>query len=166
MSTALFAAAGIALYAGHHAGDYWVQTDHQARHKGDAGAEGVRNCLIHSATLVLTQAACLALMAAATGARWNFWAFIGAVAVSGITHYLADRRERGIMFRLARLLPGKADFLKLGVPRPHRVNVHEGRTAIGGVPLDNPSLGTGAWALDQSWHIFWGVFVAALVISL
>jgi hypothetical protein len=143
---------GLALYAGHHVGDYWVQTDHQAAHKGAKGQEGILACAMHVATYTLTQAAFLALAAWTTGLRWNLWAFLGALAVSAITHYLADRREYGIMFRLARLLPGKDRFLTLGVPRPGRE--------------DNPSLGTGAWALDQSWHIFWGVFVAALVLGL
>jgi len=36
------------------------------------------------------------------------------------------------------------------VPRPHRD--------------DNPTLGTGAYALDQSFHIFW-LIIAALLIA-
>jgi len=49
------------------------------------------------------------------------------------------------MFRLARLLPGKVRFLELG--------------------KDSGSLGTGAWALDQSWHLFFGVFIPALIVG-
>lgn len=79
------------------------------------------------------------------------WRGAVALAISGITHWTADRREHGLMVWLARRLPGKARFLELGAPRAGRD--------------DNPSLGTGAWALDQSWHIFWGVFVAALVVA-
>lgn len=148
---ALFAAVAIALYAGHHVGDYWVQTDHQARHKGDAGPTGEMTCLIHCATLGATQVACLALLLP-LGATFGWWQFVAGMLISIGTHYLADRREHGIMFRLARLLPGKAAFLRLGVPRTGHYD-------------DNPSLGTGAWALDQAWHIFWGVFIAALVIA-
>ena len=48
------------------------------------------------------------------------------------------------------LVTGKADFYRLGAPR-------DGRD-------DNPSLGTGAYALDQSWHYLW-LFVAALIIA-
>lgn len=150
--TALFAAAFAALYAGHHIGDYWVQTDHQARHKGDPGSAGAWICFAHVASYVATQWLCLFLLSLAAGATpVNGWSWNVALGVSATTHYLADRREHGIMLRLARLLPGKADFIRLGVPR-------EGRG-------DNPSLGTGAWALDQSWHIALGVFVPALIIA-
>jgi hypothetical protein len=45
---------------------------------------------------------------------------------------------------------GMRGFVKLGAPRPGRD--------------DNPSLGTGTYALDQSWHIGW-LFVAALIIT-
>ncbi|MEU0516669.1 hypothetical protein [Streptosporangium sp. NPDC006007] len=45
---------------------------------------------------------------------------------------------------------GKGDFHRLGAPRP-------GTT-------DAPHLGTGAYALDQSWHIGW-LFVSALIIA-
>ena len=150
---ATFSAAGLTFYAAHHASDYWVQTDHQAKHKGAAGAEGVRACLLHVSTYVLTQMTLVSVLAAASGMRWNFWGFVAAMLVSGVTHYLADRREHGIMFRLARALPGKVNFLRLGAPR-------------GGHYDDNPSLGTGAWALDQAWHTFWGVWVAALLIAI
>jgi hypothetical protein len=171
MSNALAGATalwGLALYAGHHVGDYWVQTDHQAQHKGNEGHEGIRACVAHVATYTLTQAVCLGMAAAATGARWNLWAFLAGLTVSAVTHYLADRREFGIMFRLARMLPGKARFLTLGVPRKGARWMEDPEHASEPAHYsydDNPSLGTGAWALDQSWHLFWGVFVAALVIG-
>lgn len=151
-ATAVFAATFAALYAGHHVGDYWVQTDHQARHKGNAGTDGVIACLTHVMSYVTTQFVCLILMGVATGwdAAAGWWAAL-ALAVSGITHYAADRREHGLMFKLARLLPGKADFMRLGVPRAGTD--------------DNPSLGTGTWALDQSWHLALGVFVPALILA-
>jgi len=189
---AVAGAAGLTLYAGHHVGDYWIQTDHEARHKGDAGREGVRNCLSHVLSYVATQAVCLWLLSLATGLGGHWYALLLALAVSGVTHYAADRREHGLMFRLARRMPGKAAFLTLGVPRPPRVIEAwfdcascEGRGTApdestggkcwdckGGGKLpsaltvsDNPSLGTGAWALDQGWHILWGVFVPALILA-
>ncbi len=151
-------AVGLALYAGHHVGDYWVQTDHQAAHKGKAGREGQEACFLHVLTYTATQGVFLAATILAAGIQTNLLAVNAALLVSAVTHYLADRREYGIMFRIARLLPGKARFLTLGVPREPITLSGSGR-----VLTDNPSLGTGAWALDQSWHVFWGVFVAALV---
>lgn len=151
---------GLALYVGHHVGDYWVQTDHQAKHKGDAGGPGALACGTHVATYILTQAACLALTLL-VGVRFSLLGAVVALAVSAGTHYLADRRERGIMFWLARRLPGKAAFLDLGKPRLAWTRVDEAGQVV---PLDNPTLGTGVWALDQAWHIFWGVFVATLVV--
>ena len=188
---ASFAGLGVALYVAHHVGDYWVQTDEQAKHKGAAGEEGRGNCLVHVVTYVLTQVAFLAALELVLGLDMSWAGMLLAMLVSGVTHYMADRREHGLMFKLARKLPGKADFLKLGVPRePHHEEVWEpcpsceGRgtsydESTGGkcwdcrgggmmpgtlILTDNPSLGTGAWALDQSWHIFWGVFVAALLV--
>lgn len=162
-SMSIVGAAGIALYAGHHVGDYWVQTDHQARHKGDAGAGGVLNCLLHVISYLLTQLTMLGLLVWATGWEASIPGTIGALTVSGVTHYLADRREHGVMFRLARLLPGKADFLRLGVPYERVVTGFHGEV-IGHAP-GTPSLGTGGWALDQAWHIFWGVFIPALILG-
>lgn len=192
---ATFAAAFAAFYAGHHVGDYWIQTDHQAKHKGAAGREGRLACLAHVATYLWTQAIMLALLMIVTGLRVGLLPFAAALLVSGATHYAADRREHGIMFWLARKLPGKVNFLKLGVPREPRVveawfdcasckargvggSASDESTGgkcwdcqgSGKLPsaltiTDNPSLGTGAWALDQSWHLFWGVFVAALILA-
>ena len=103
---AVFAASALALYAGHHVGDYWIQTDHQAQHKGNAGAEGVLNCLLHVLSYCATQVACLFLVVWAVDLNLSVLGIVAAVAVSGGTHYLADRREHGVMFWLARRLPG------------------------------------------------------------
>lgn len=159
---------GLALYAGHHVGDYWVQTDHQAQHKGNEGAEGRLACLYHVISYTVTQAVCVGAMVVVAGIQTNLMALNMGLIISAVTHYLADRREFGIMFRLARMLPGKARFLTLGVPRKGARWMEDPEHASEPAHYsydDNPSLGTGAWALDQSWHLFWGVFVAALVIG-
>lgn len=132
-----FGTVAITLYAAHHVGDYWVQTDHQARHK----AGSARACLAHVGTYVATQAVMLAVAGVALDLRLNPWMVALALLVSGVTHYIADRRRP--LHWLASLIPGKLDFWSLG--------------------SDRPNLATGAWALDQSWHIFWGVWVAALI---
>lgn len=190
----IFAAAAIALYVGHHVGDYWVQTHHQAMHKGDAGTTGRLQCLAHVLNYLTTQMACLAMLVP-LGLSVSIGQLAGGLAVSGVTHYLADRREHGLLYWLARRMPWKAGFLALGAPRaavtlelwePCPSCEGSGRggasadsstgglcwdcRAGGQLPrheciTDNPQLATGAWALDQSWHIFWGVFVAALVMA-
>jgi hypothetical protein len=200
MDHAVVFAAFIALYVGHHVGDYWVQTDHQAQHKGNPGLEGSIACLEHVCTYMITQAVFLigVLVWMGLGSDHELGSVVGlllALLVSGATHYAADRREHGLMFRLARLLPGKDRFLRLGVPRDPRVIEAwfdcpscEGRgtggqaadestnggcwDCRGGGKLpsaltidDNPQLATGAWALDQSWHITLGVLLPALIIG-
>jgi uncharacterized protein DUF3307 len=156
-----FATAAIALYAAHHVGDYWIQTDTQARRKGEAGQIGRLYCLEHVLTYLITAVALLFITSAVTGLNYGMPQFLSALAISGVTHYLADRREHGLMFWIARRMPGKARFMELGVPRNVHVQCDERCVHT----LDNPQLATGPWALDQAWHIFWGVFVAALVLS-
>lgn len=167
LAGAAIGAYGLALYAGHHVGDYWVQSDHDAAHKGDEGWSGIRACLTHVVTYTTTQAVFMGAVSWVSGIRPSAWAFLGALLVSAVTHYLADRREYGIMFRIARAIPGKGRFLTLGVPRGFQIYAQSAQHGEprGPVPLDNPSLGTGAWALDQAWHVFWGVFVAALIMG-
>lgn len=157
----MFAAAFIALYVAHHVGDYWVQTDRQALRKGDAGPAGRIACLLHVATYTLTQAVVLAVVFLTLGYRFDLASWLLALGVSAVTHYAADRREHGLMFRLARAIPGKADFLRLGSPRRSLVQTGTGEW----VSIDLPSLGTGAWALDQSWHLALGVFLPALILA-
>jgi hypothetical protein len=138
-----FAGYALALYAAHHVGDYWVQTHSQSMLKGTAGAVGRGACRRHVASYLLTQALFLTAVCLVTGAEISPLGEVLALAVSGLTHYAADRREHGIMFKLARWMPWKAGFVDFGT-----------------------GLATGAWALDQSWHIFWGVFVAGLLCTI
>lgn len=161
-----FAAIAITLYAAHHVGDYWVQRDEDARHKGDAGANGRLHCLHHVLSYLATQTAFLLIVAVTLGLHFSALGVTAGLLTSGVTHYTADRREHGLMFWLAKRIPGKADFLQLGKPRPLTIYARqESGEPRGPDPLDNPSLGTGTWALDQAWHIFWGVFVAALLMT-
>lgn len=164
---ALFAAAFAALYASHHVGDYWVQTDHQAATKGLGGWRGRVACLAHVGTYTVTQAVALVALVSALGIGLPIRGTLTALIVSGGTHYLADRREYGLMLLVARLVKGRTSpFLRLGVPRAGRlVTAHGIGHRDEEVPLDNPSLGTGAWALDQSWHIALGCFLPALIIA-
>ncbi len=152
MTLAIFAASFAALYVGHSVGDYWVQTGHQATHKGDAGHEGRMACLNHVLSYIATQAVALLILKLTLGLDVSAWGLGLALAVSGITHYMADRREQGLMFWIIRRT-GRAAFVQhAGVVRP-------------GGREDRYGLASGGWALDQSWHLALGVFVPALILA-
>src|SRR5690606_928380 len=51
---AAFAATFVALFVAHQVADHWVQTSHQAAHKGLPGHEGRLACLAHVASYTLT----------------------------------------------------------------------------------------------------------------
>jgi hypothetical protein len=142
-----FAAVFAALYAAHQVADHWVQTDHQANHKGLPGWPGRWNCAKHVATYTLTGVVALAALAAVTGWRPALLPLTAGLAVNAVSHYIADRRTP--LRRIAEWT-GHGGFYTLGTPRPGRD--------------DNPSLGTGAYALDQSWHVGW-LFITALIIA-
>jgi hypothetical protein len=156
----------VALEAGHEIGDYWVQTDHQAANKGLPGIPGDVACAKHVLSYTATQAVCVVGAALATGTKPRWGRIALGLAVSAVTHYAADRRDHGLMYPLARAIPGKGRFLTLGVPRAGMTTTATDAENHGAkVPLDNPSLGTGAWALDQAWHKALGVFLPALIMA-
>ncbi|MFF4415231.1 transcriptional regulator [Streptosporangium sp. NPDC001559] len=146
-SATTFAAVFVALFAAHSVGDHWVQTHHQACAKGVPGWEGRIACVKHVLTLTATKAAALAALALVTGVRLAPLALLAGLGADALSHYWADRRTT--LARLADAI-GKGGFYQLGAPRPG----HD----------DAPHLGTGAYALDQSWHIGW-LFAAALIIA-
>jgi hypothetical protein len=145
-----FAAAYAAQSAAHQVADHWVQTQHQSNTKGLPGWTGRLNCAKHVATYTATAAVALAAVALVDNRRPPLRRVAAGLAVSAITHYIADRRTP--LLRIAEALSkiGKDDFYRVGFPRPG----HD----------DNPSIGTGAYALDQSWHYAW-IFVASLIIA-
>lgn len=156
-SPATFAAAFAALYAAHMVGDHWVQTHGQACTKGAPGRDGRAACAWHVTTLTLTKLAALALLTWVTGLHLNPLPLIAGLLVDAASHYWADRAARHPnstrTVTLAWLADtvGKGDFYRMGAPR-------QGRD-------DQPHLGTGAYALDQSWHVGW-LFITALIITL
>lgn len=143
-----FAVAFAALYAAHSFGDHWYgQTHRQALGKGARTRQGQLHCLGHVLLLAAHKVVALVAVCAVTGLRLSLTAAAVGLLVDAVTHYWADRR-----YTLAWLADrtGKAGFYQLGQPRPGRD--------------DAPHLGTGAYALDQSWHVGW-LFVAALIIA-
>lgn len=146
-SATAFAVAFIALYAGHHLGDYWAQTGHQAGTKGRPGWAGRRACTAHVLTLTATQAALLAAAHFTLGVRFGYGPVLAGLSVNAVTHWWADRRST--LAWLARCL-GKTSFYGFTVQRAGFVDPY--------------GPGTGAGALDQSWHLGW-LFASALVVA-
>lgn len=165
-----FAALLPALLVAHTVGDHWVQTDHQAGTKGQKGWPGRAACAAHVATYTMTTAATVGMLWWLFGLPISPLGFVAGQLVSAVTHYWADRRST--LARLCEWL-GKDGFYRLGQPRlallahtddgklvrlQHPARAH----AAVQEPWDNRSLGTGAYALDQSWHHGW-LLIAALV---
>jgi hypothetical protein len=140
-----FAATLPVLLVAHNVADHWVQTEHQALNKGGAGWPGRLACAAHIGTYTVVTALAVGLMVCTLALPVTVIGFVAGQGVSAVSHYVADRRST--LQALARFI-GKAEFYTLGSPRPGRD--------------DNPSLGTGAYALDQSWHWLW-LLVAAIV---
>lgn len=131
----MFAVVFVAFFAAHQVADHWIQTQHQADHKGLPGWVGRLACLGHVGTYLLTQAVCAAGALAATGHEVPLLQLGLALSVSGVTHYVADRRVP--LRRLADALRKNPAWLEKG---------------------------GGLYALDQSWHIGF-IFIAALMVA-
>ncbi|SHK56073.1 hypothetical protein [Actinacidiphila paucisporea] len=139
---ARFAAVYAVLTASHEVADHWVQSDSQAGAKGTPGPAGVRACAAHVATYTVTQAAALAVTSRALHLELSPRRAAVALAISAVTHYIADRqgghwrddKPRGIV-RLA-AATGSAKWLQR-----------------------DPGAG---YLLDQSWHRGW-IAAAALL---
>jgi hypothetical protein len=142
---AAVAAVFVALYTAHMVGDHWVQTHHQAQCKAAPGWVGRWADTEHILTLTTTKLVALEALFLTTGLRPPLWQLTAALMVDALSHWWADRRTT--LGALADRV-GKGQFYRLGTPRAGRD--------------DNPSIGTGAYALDQSWHIGW-LFIAALI---
>jgi hypothetical protein len=141
-TVARFAATYAVLTASHEVADHWVQVDAQATRKGDPGPAGARACAAHVGSYVATQG--LALWAAnralGLGVGWRRGA--AALAVSAVTHYVADRQ--GGHWR---------DEHPRGVVRLAAATGHRGWLSR------DPGAG---YLMDQSWHKGWLAIAAAL----
>ncbi|MES9504440.1 transcriptional regulator [Streptomyces koyangensis] len=154
MVAAVFAAVFIALYIGHALGDHWVQTSCQAATKGQAGWTGRLACGRHVLGLTVTKAVVLVPVVLVLGLPVGVLGLVLGLGLDAASHYWADRRTT-----LARLADrcGKGEFYSLGTPaHPAHPVTAEGTPAA--------TLGTGAYALDQSWHTLW-LGIASLLIT-
>ncbi len=135
MTGGTFAAVFAALFVAHQVADHWVQTQHQADHKGRPGWPGRIACAGHVITYTATAFGFLAALALATGIDLRPGPVAAGLTVSAVTHYIADRRTP--LRRMANAIGKNAGWLDHG---------------------------GGMYALDQSWHYGW-LFVAALVVA-
>jgi hypothetical protein len=154
-----FAAVGFTLWVLHSVSDHWIQTSAQAAAKGSSGWRGWAADTRHVATLTLAQLLSLIVVAAALHLHLRPAAIAAGLTVNALTHWYADRaadswradRPDPTPRTLARVaeLTGNGGFWRNGLPQK---------------PGDVATLGSGAYALDQSWHHFW-LAVAALLIT-
>ncbi|MFX4293607.1 transcriptional regulator [Streptomyces bohaiensis] len=145
----------IALLVGSSVGDHWVQSSCQAATKGQPGWPGRWACARHVAGLTLTQGIALLLVWLVADITLHPLALSAGLAINATTHYWADRRTT--LARLAKTV-GRSEFYSVGsASHPNAPATAAGEPAA--------HLGTGAYALDQSWHLAWA-FIAALVAAL
>jgi hypothetical protein len=165
-----FAGIFIAFYIAHGVADHWLQTSYQAANKGRKDRTGAWACARHVAAYTTATAVLVAWTIGLFGLHVTWLGFVAAQVISAATHYWADRR-----FTLAGMceILGKGDFYRLGAPREVRACTDDAdwqaadvvlyqRGGVIPVGWDNPSLGTGAYALDQWWHLWW-LFIAAVI---
>lgn len=147
LSAAVFAVSMGALFPAHQFGDHWIQRRREALTKGGTGWSARAGCARHVASLAATKL--LLLLAAFTVVdlpiRPGWWA--AGLGVDAASHYWADRRTT---LQWLANVAGKGEFFDLGAPRPGKE--------------DQQHLGTGAYALDQSWHVLW-LFITALILA-
>lgn len=134
-----------ALFVAHQVADHWVQTNTQACRKGTPGRLGGLACTAHVASYTVTALLVMVAVTGVLGVPVVVWRLVAGLAVSAATHWLIDRRWP--LYWLAEHT-GRRAFLQVGAPRAGRD--------------DNPTLGTGLYALDQSAHYLF-LLVAALV---
>ncbi|MEV8365905.1 transcriptional regulator [Streptomyces niveus] len=154
MMAATFAAVFVALYVGHSVGDHWVQSSCQAADKGKPGWTGRLADARHVLGLTLTKMILLLPVVFLLDLRVSALGLVLGFAVDAVTHWWADRRST--LAWLAKVT-GKSEFYSLGTPAHPAAPA----TAEGGYA---PTLGTGAYALDQSFHHVW-LLVGALIIA-
>ncbi|WP_405647297.1 transcriptional regulator [Streptomyces sp. NBC_00019] len=145
MTAGTFAAVFVALYVAHSVGDHWVQTSHQSAHKGRPGWVGRLADARHVATLTATKLIVLLPVVWLLDLHVSVPGVVAGLGIDAVTHWWADRRTT--LAWLAKVT-GKGEFYHLGSPRADRD--------------DNPHIGTGAYALDQSFHHLW-LLIAALI---
>ncbi|MFC7331404.1 hypothetical protein [Marinactinospora rubrisoli] len=128
----------LALWGGHHVGDYWLQSDHQAVTKGECSHQGRVACARHVASLTVAQALMLAAVAVATGTDVALIPAALGLGVNAVSHYWADRRAtlRGLVLATERWTAKLGFYDRFG----------------------------GSAHMDQAWHTAW-MIPSALIMA-
>ncbi|MET9956322.1 transcriptional regulator [Streptomyces sp. NPDC006339] len=151
---ATFAAVFATLWVAHTVGDHWVQSSAQSAAKGKPGWTGRLADTRHVIGLTLTKAVLLALAALVLDLRLTAVGLTAGLALDAGSHWWADRRST--LAWLAKVT-NKTEFYNLGT------GAHPAHpTTADGTP--SAHIGTGAYALDQSFHALF-LFFAALIIA-
>lgn len=90
-----FGIVALTMLLTHPVADYFVQTDHQAQHKGLTGArswEGRLNAAAHAMSYTSTQTIAVVLMLGMCDFTGSYGGVLVALAANGVTHYVIDRR--------------------------------------------------------------------------
>ncbi|MGA4846606.1 transcriptional regulator [Streptomyces sp. G5(2025)] len=150
----MFAAVFVALWVAHTIGDHWVQSSAQSAAKGKPGWSGRLADTRHVLSLTLTKGVLLTLTALVLDLHLTVLGLTVGLALDAASHWWADRRST--LAWLAKTLH-RSEFYNLGsAAHPAHPTTAEGRPAA--------HLGTGAYALDQSFHVLF-LFFAALIIA-
>jgi hypothetical protein len=149
----------IGLYAGHSFADHWVQRHEEALGKGAPGLWGQLYCLAHVSSLTMFKIGTLLMVYGATGIWPNLWAAALVLLLDAGTHYWADRAAyhegkegRKVTLELLADKLGKTTFWNLG------------KSGVDAEGKPVASLGTGAYALDQSFHVFM-ILLASVILE-
>ncbi|MEU0242291.1 hypothetical protein ABZ234_31825 [Nocardiopsis sp. NPDC006198] len=143
----LLGALALPVLASHTWGDHPFQSSVWAKFKGECSNRGRLACAKHTAVIVGLRALAVGLVLAVTATVPDPLAIAVGLGFTGWSHYWADRRYT--LLGLWRAI-GRQEFAALGTPRPGRD--------------DNPSLGSGAYRLDQDFHTLF-LAVSALLMS-
>lgn len=144
---ALLGGLALPMFAAHNLADHPFQPSQWAAAKGACNHSGATACAKHILVVVLLQALAVLAVVGLTETVVSPVAVVTGIGFTAWSHYWFDRR-----FTAAGLYEAikKTSFARLGTPRPD----HD----------DAPHLGTGAYRMDQDWHILW-LAISALIIA-
>lgn len=147
IDAALLGALALPLFAAHNLADHPLQSSAWAAAKGGCDHEGRLACAKHVLVVVVLQAVAVFGVVVLTDTAVSPAAVVLGLGFTAWSHYWFDRR-----FTAAGLYEAinKTGFARLGTPRPDRD--------------DAPHLGTGAYRMDQDWHILW-LALSGLIIA-